>query len=244
MSGQPDVRRAIEYERWLGGASPSAIAMRWLAGSTACYLTNTALFRLPEQLDLDRSMRLLDIGCGRAALTRLLSGRVRPRQAAVGVDISPTALRLATADERNRAPSTRTRLTRGSTTALPFRDGAFTLVTCSYLVRRLSDVELRGLLLEVRRVLEPGGLALLWEIGPSGHRGLDAWNARLLSAGGGPVRLRSVETLQRHVTAAGFEFTRDARLRPFLFPPMPRASLLFGRPPESWGGSKADAQPR
>ncbi len=244
MSGQTDVRRAVEYERWSGGASPSAIAMRWLAGSTASYLTNTALFRLKEQLDLDSSMRLLDIGCGRAALTRLLSGRVRPRQAAVGVDISTTALRLATADEHDRAPATRTRLARGSTAALPFRDGAFTLVTCSYLVRRLNDVELRALLLEVRRVLAPGGLALLWEIGPSGHRGLDAWNARLLSTGAGPVRLRSVETLQRHATAAGFEFTRDAQLRPFLFPPMPRASLLFGRPPEDWAGSETDAQPR
>lgn len=244
MSDRPDVRRAIEYERWFGGASPSAIAMRWLAGSPACYLTNTALFRLPEQLDLDRSMRLLDIGCGRAALTRLLSGRARPRQAPVGIDVSPTALRLATTDERDRAPATRTRLARATTAALPFRDGAFTLVTCGYLVRRLDDVELRALLLEVRRVLEPGGLALLWEIGPSGHRGLDAWNARLLSAGAGPVRLRSVETLQRHATAAGFEFTRDAQLRPFLFPPMPRASLLFGRPPEGWDGTEAEAQPR
>ncbi len=117
-------------------------------------------------------------------------------------------------------------------------------MTCSYLVRRLNDVELRALLLEVRRVLAPGGLALLWEIGPSGHRRLDAWNARLLSAGGGPVRLRSIETLQRHAAAAGFEFTRDARLRPFLFPPMPRASLLLGRPPEDWAGSETDAQPR
>jgi SAM-dependent methyltransferase len=236
MSGRPEVRRAIEYERWLGGASPSAVAMRWLTGSAATFLTNTAIFRLPEQLDLDPSMRLLDIGCGRGALTRLLSGRVRPQRAAVGVDLSSTALRLASADERARRPWMRTRLARGTAAALPFRDGAFTLVTCSYVVKHLSDIELRALLLEVRRVLEPGGLALLWEVGPSGHRKLDAWNARLLSIGSEPVRLRSVETLQRHATAAGFEFTRDARLRPFLFPPMPRASLLFGRPPEGWEG--------
>ena len=46
------------------------------------------------------------------------------------------------------------------------------------------------------------------------------------------VRLRSTGTLRAHADAAGFGFTRDADLRPFLFPPIPRASILIGIPPE------------
>jgi hypothetical protein len=47
-------------------------------------------------------------------------------------------------------------------------------------------------------------------------------------------RLRSTSTLLRRAQAAGFDFARDAILRPFLLPPIPRASILVGRAPEGW----------
>jgi ubiquinone/menaquinone biosynthesis C-methylase UbiE len=85
---------------------------------------------------------------------------------------------------------------------------------------------------EVHRVLAPRGLALIWEFGPTGNRRLDSWNAKVVGPAGERVRLRSTRTLREHADAVGFEFTRDADLRPFLFPPIPRASVLIGIPPE------------
>ena len=39
--------------------------------------------------------------------------------------------------------------------------------------------------------------------------------------------------------AGGFPFVTDANLRPFLFPPIPRASVLIGIPPEGYDGTPA-----
>src|SRR5690606_19808736 len=102
----------------------------------------------------------------------------------------------------------------GTPLALPFRNDSFTLVTCGYQVRHRTDDEIRLLLMEIRRVLDEGGLAVLWEYGPSGNRRLDAWNARVLALGDGRMpRLRSSRTLLRLAEDAGFEFTRYADLR-------------------------------
>ncbi len=106
-----------------------------------------------------------------------------------------------------------------------------------HLVKHLSDDELDAYLREVGRVLVPGGLALLWEFAPTGSRWLDRWNTWLL--GGGPARgvaqprLRSTRSLLDAARRADFEFRIDARLRPFLLPPIPRASILIGKPPDA-----------
>ena len=121
---------------------------------------------------------------------------------------------------------------------LPFRDGAFTLVTCGYVVKHLDDDAVRALFIEMHRVLAPGGLALVWEFGPTGHPVLDAWNAAVVSRGVRGPRLRSSDTLRRLATEAGFPFTRYANLRPFLVPPIPRASILIGRPPEGFDSTR------
>ncbi|MQC27635.1 MAG: class I SAM-dependent methyltransferase [Chloroflexi bacterium] len=193
-------------------------------------LTNGPALRLPSSLRLDAATRMLDIGCGRGALLRALDDQLHFDTPPVGVDFSRAALALAARG----APVTAPRLVGGSASALPFRDGAFTLVTCGYLAKHLADDELLPLFAETRRVLAPGGLAVVWEFGPSGDRRLDAWNSRVLSVTSRAPRLRSSATLRRVAAEAGFEFTRDANLRPFLLPPIARASVLVGRPPEGW----------
>ena len=65
----------------------------------------------------------------------------------------------------------------------------------------------------------------------------DAWNARTVATGVKQPRLRSQRTLKRLATDAGFEFVRDADLRPFILPPIPRASILVGRPPEGFSAA-------
>ncbi len=198
-------------------------------GPLGQWFANAPLYRLKTNLKLDHTVRLLDIGVGRGTVMRMLDDALECDRAPVGLDVSRTALRLADADEEN--PDRGAGLVQGSATALPFADGSFNLVLCGHLVKHLEDDDVRALFIEVRRVLEPGGLALIWEFGPAGHRALDAWNARSLSSGVRHPRLRSTKTLRRLAEEAGFTFTRDADLRPFLLPPIPRASILIGRPP-------------
>ena len=221
--------RLADYERWLRRPSLSAIAMRWLLGEQGAFLINTPAVRLPSELRLDRSERVLDIGCGRGALLRQLDRQLHFERDPVGLDFSRAMLGLAAADEaRAGRPSA---LVRGSAIALPFAAERFSLVLCGHLLKHLDDDAVRDLLDNIWRVLAPGGLAVLWEFAPTGRRRLDAWNRRWLTAGVQPQRLRSTARLLALARGAGFPFATDAELRPFLVPPIPRASVLIGRPP-------------
>ena len=224
--------RLAEYERWLSSPSLRAIATRWLLGEPGAFLLNTPVLRLPSELRLDGSERVLDIGCGRGALLRQLDRQLRFARDPVGLDSSRALLRLAGRDEaRAGRPSA---LLRASATALPFAAASFTLVLCGHLLRHLDDAAVRDLLDEIWRVLAPGGLAVLWEFAPTGRRLLDGWNRRWLSPGVAAPRLRTTAQLLALAGAAGFPFGADAELRPFLAPPIPRASVLIGRPPDDF----------
>lgn len=232
MTGE--VRREHEYERWIRGHGVSSAFIRWAMTAPGQWAVNSPLMRLPENLALRAGQRWLDIGCGRGTLLRLIDQRVGFDRAPVGVDFSPAILRLARSDAGRTGHLAS--LACATATALPFGDQTFDLVTCGYLMKHLTDEELAAFLSEVRRVLAGGGLALLWEFAPSGSDRLDAWNRLWLGAGVKEPRVRSTSALLKRAKAAGFEFTRDATLRPFLFPPIPRASILIGRAPEGWRG--------
>jgi ubiquinone/menaquinone biosynthesis C-methylase UbiE len=161
----------------------------------------------------------------------MLHERVRFDQPPAGIDYSLRALRLAQRDEARAGRPLR--LSRATATDLPFASGAFDLVLCGHMVKHLGDTELDGFLRETKRVLAVGGLALIWDFAPSGNALLDRWNRRLLSAGVTDLHLRSSQALLQASELAGLEFVREANLRPFLLPPMPRASILLGLPPEA-----------
>ena len=99
-------------------------------------LANGPLYRLPENLKLRPEMRMLDIGCGRGTLIRVLDEQVRFATPPVGIDLSAEMLAMARRDEAGR------RFARATATTLPFADRTFDLVTCGYVLKHLDDAEL------------------------------------------------------------------------------------------------------
>lgn len=97
-----------------------------------------------------RSLRILDAGCGTGAGLVWLAnyGEV------TGLDLSGDALAFS---RRRGAP----RLVRGSVTTLPFRDGAFDLVTSFDVLYHRWVPDDSAALAEFHRVLRPGGRLLL-----------------------------------------------------------------------------------
>jgi ubiquinone/menaquinone biosynthesis C-methylase UbiE len=97
-----------------------------------------------------RSYMVLDAGCGTGGTTIDLAelGMV------TGVDYSTDALDFA----RTRGL---TRLIRASIESLPFADDTFDLVTCFDVLYHRNVADERNALAEFRRVLRPGGLALV-----------------------------------------------------------------------------------
>ncbi len=132
--------------------------------------------------------RILDIGCGTGANLEMLS----QFGAAEGVDVSIDALEFC----RQRGLQN---VRQGEAEHLPYEDGSFDLVTALDVVEHLDD-DVLGLK-EMRRVLRPGGVALmfvpafmfLWGVQDdvSHHR-----------------RRYTRATLQQAVRAAGFEIER------------------------------------
>jgi SAM-dependent methyltransferase len=151
-----------------------------------------------------RDPRILDIGCGTGANLEMLSQFGE----AEGVDVSADALAFC----RQRGLQN---VRQGEAEHLPFEDGSFDLVTALDVVEHLDD-DVAGLS-EMRRILRPGGYALLfvpafmflWGVQDdiSHHR------RRYTSA-----------TLQQAVGAAGLKIERFTYANITFFAP-----ILFGR---------------
>jgi SAM-dependent methyltransferase len=225
--------RLLAVERGQRSLSPRALWWRLARSTAGAFLINAPVFQLKENLKLEASTRVLDVGCGNGAALRILDQRAQFEHPPVGTDISQRALRSARAANSG---GRRYHYIEGTATDLPFADRSFDLVVSGYLVSQLDEDELRTFATEVRRVLAPGGLALLWDFAPTGNPRLDAWNERVVAIDGLRPRLRSTRALMALAELVGFEYIRAARLRPFLLPPIPRASVLLGKPPEGWAG--------
>jgi ubiquinone/menaquinone biosynthesis C-methylase UbiE len=227
-----EARVARDYDRWLTGGSLSGLVYGAISSLPGTVLVNTPAFKLHEELQIRPTQRVLDVGCGRGALLQTLAARVPFTRPPVGVDISAAMLRFG-AEDLSRSPHD-IALLRASGTALPLSDGVFDVVICGHLVKHLTDDALLALLREIHRVLTPGGIALLWEFAPTRSRRLNALNRAVLTPGVGAYELRDYATLNAYALEAGFEWVGNARLRPFLFPPIPRVSLLLGKAPPGW----------
>jgi SAM-dependent methyltransferase len=118
----------------------------WYAGMRA--ISFALLGDAPRAAD-GGTPRLLDSGCGTGSIVRHLSARGR----AVGVDLSPEAVRLA----HGRGAA----VARAELLALPFADGTFDAVTSFDVIYHRWVKDDAAAVREMARVLRPGGVLLL-----------------------------------------------------------------------------------
>ena len=109
--------------------------------------------RVREKLSSSDSL-ILDVACGTGDLSLTLFENTGAR--VVGTDFCRPMLEIAAGKTSDRIP-----LIEGDALNLPFRDGAFEVVTIAFGLRNLASVE--GGLAELRRVLKPGGWVAVLE---------------------------------------------------------------------------------
>ncbi len=147
-------------------------------------------------------LAIVDCGCGTGANLDWLRRFGR----ATGFDLSETGLRLGRARGR-------TRLVRASVVAAPFPDASFDLVTSFDVLYSLTDLDERGALLEMYRLLRPGGYALINVAAMESLRGDHSVLSR-------EVRRYSRDLLCSRVRSAGFAVERLTYAFASLYAPM------------------------
>lgn len=125
--------------------------------------TDAPLPVTPEPPLLERSLPLdgadiLELGCGRAQLTRQIATTGRDRTiVALEVDVEQHALNLAIADLPN------VRFALGGAEAIPAPDASFDVVLLFKSLHHVPPASMADALREIRRVLKPGGIAWVSE---------------------------------------------------------------------------------
>lgn len=108
------------------------------------------------------ALRVLDVATGTADVVLLLLGR-EGVAAVTGCDTAEHMLALGRAKLARHARADAARLVVGDALQLPFPDGSFDAVTIAFGLRNVADVDLA--LRELRRVIVPGGRAIVLEFG-------------------------------------------------------------------------------
>ena len=222
---QHEYRVARRFDRTQRRHSLGAVLQRALRTPVGNYLINTPVFLLPRKVNLQPKHRVLEIGCSRGANLQFLTSRIKFRQPPVGVDLSQWSLRAA------REHHGRFSLVTGSGSRLPFADESFDLVIAAHVLRHLDGEGFIRTLVETRRVLKPGGVLAVWEYSAPDPKRVGAFRSWTLGRLGGQGTLRDFSVLAHWASEANFDVIENPNLRPFLFPPISRVSMLARRPP-------------
>jgi ubiquinone/menaquinone biosynthesis C-methylase UbiE len=113
-----------------------------------------------ELLRLAPDQRLLDIACGRGEVPALAS---RMGVDAIGIDYSDASIAFAASMRRtlSGAPAGDFSLVQGDACTLPFADATFDRVSMLDIVEHLVPEQLERMFREVKRILRPGGFAVV-----------------------------------------------------------------------------------
>lgn len=226
---QHEYRVARRFDRVQRSRGAGAAIQRALRTTLGNYLVNTPVFLLPRTVNLRPKHRVLEIGTSRAANLRFLNARIRFQRAPVGLDLSGRSLRAAGGNRRYE-------LVMGSGSRLPFADESFDLVFAAHVLRHLDGEGFIRLLVEARRVLKPGGILAVWDYSARDPKRPGALRSWMLGRLGGRGVLRDFAALAHWASEAQFDVIENPDLRPFLFPPIPRVSMLARKPPADAAG--------
>ncbi len=153
--------------------------------------------------DLSPGQSVLDVGCGKGVLTRLIVEAFRPKRV-VALDVDPREIELARRYLGSRVGDT-IELHQADAMQLPFADGEF---DAAFEISTLHHVaDWRQALVEIARVLKPGGPLYFAE--PSEgriHRGWYCMMGHEKDAG------FTREELFRAMSAAGLEPAGDGKM--------------------------------
>ena len=135
------------------------------------------------------AQRILDVACGTGDSTVSIAKAAGEGTEVTGVDISEGMMALVEGKAAKAGVVDRIRLQVADGEALPYEDGAFDRVTCAFGIRNFEHKE-KGLS-ECRRVLKPGGKAVILELSVPQNRvvrwAYDLYFNHLLPAIGGAV---------------------------------------------------------
>jgi len=122
--------------------------------------------RILRDLPDGDELRVLDVATGTADVLLALAKSPRMRQG-VGLDMAAGMLAFAQSKVADRRLDDRITLVRGDGTRLPFATGSFDVATIAFGIRNVPDVPAG--LAELRRVLAPGGRAMVLEFSLPGN---------------------------------------------------------------------------
>ncbi|MDN5348179.1 MAG: demethylmenaquinone methyltransferase / 2-methoxy-6-polyprenyl,4-benzoquinol methylase [Clostridia bacterium] len=106
--------------------------------------------------------KVLDVCCGTGMLTLELARAVSPGGKVTGLDFSPAMLAIARERVRSSPFGRSIEFIQGNAMSLPFPEGSFDCATIAFALRNVPDIE--GALLEMKRVLRPGGRLVSLEL--------------------------------------------------------------------------------
>lgn len=141
---------------------------------------------------------VLDVGCGTGGLAIVAKHDVGPTGTVHGIDASPEMLARAT--KKARRAGVEVEFTTAPAQALPFPDAGFDVVLSTIMLHHLPRPGRAACLREMRRVLRPGGRALVVEFAASGGGRLSHFHRH------GHVELKDIVAL---VKKAGLDVTQS-----------------------------------
>lgn len=201
------------------GAVPLAIPpalRRWWRGQPRLALEDSPVAQIVSLAAMAPVERLLVLGPDSPSIAALIADTA---------ELEPTPIAVLT-DDRHPAAAPDVEIVRAEPHRLPLDKGAIDFALLPHQLRHWDDARALRVLEELWRVLAHNGVAVMWDVAPSRSAAINAVWSALLSENGSRPHLRTFAQLGQLAYDAGFAWIQTLPLRPFLFPPGPRLTVL------------------